>query len=88
MPTTEVPIQPKSATDRATVSKVGEEVAVPGGQKVTVDEQLRNETLIISDIFQMNELDALELLLTGMHRLFGSRVIVVQENSKRGTSTD
>lgn len=34
-------------------------------QKVTVEDVFSNEAIILSDLFDMNEIDALELVLTG-----------------------
>lgn len=36
------------------------------GVKVTIDQSVCDETVIISDIFNLNEMDALELVLSGM----------------------
>ncbi|VDK42605.1 unnamed protein product [Anisakis simplex] len=54
----------KSAAHRAELEP-NKIVNLPSGQSVQVDADVRNEALIISDIFNCDELDALELISTG-----------------------
>uniref|UniRef100_A0A0R3PEP4 FA complementation group C n=1 Tax=Angiostrongylus costaricensis TaxID=334426 RepID=A0A0R3PEP4_ANGCS len=55
--------QGKSPSDRAKL-KPDSEVVIDG-VKVPVDQALCNEAFVISDIFNLNEMDALELVLSG-----------------------
>ena len=60
-------LQPKSAEQRDKVRKASTEgIAIQGQQgSRLVPEQLLTEALILSDMFDMGELAALELLLAG-----------------------
>ncbi|KHJ80265.1 hypothetical protein OESDEN_20061, partial [Oesophagostomum dentatum] len=53
----------KSPTERAKL-KTNAEIPIDG-VKVAVDQSVCDETVIISDIFNLNEMDALELVLSG-----------------------
>ncbi|KIH63054.1 hypothetical protein ANCDUO_06657 [Ancylostoma duodenale] len=55
--------QGKSPVERAKL-KANAEIPIDG-VKVTVDQSVCDETIIISDIFNLNEMDALELVLSG-----------------------
>ncbi|KAJ1371292.1 hypothetical protein KIN20_033215 [Parelaphostrongylus tenuis] len=55
--------QGKSVSDRARL-KPDSEIAIDG-VKVPVDQALCSEAIILSDIFNLNELEALELILSG-----------------------
>lgn len=50
---------------RTQLNKIGEVVKLESGEAVKVDESLRSEATIISDLFNCDEFDALELVLTG-----------------------
>ncbi|XGW11331.1 hypothetical protein V3C99_012661 [Haemonchus contortus] len=55
--------QGKSSIERVKL-KANAEIPIDG-VKVTLDQALCDETMIISDIFNLNEMDALELVLSG-----------------------
>ncbi|KAI1727325.1 nucleoporins domain-containing protein [Ditylenchus destructor] len=57
--------RPKSNVKRAAISKIGEEVAISGERKIVIDETIRNEATSLSDLFEMDEHDALELVVVG-----------------------
>lgn len=61
--------QPKSAEQREKVRKASTEgIAIQGQQGARLlPEQLISETFILSDLFDLGELAALELLLAGTH---------------------
>lgn len=50
---------------RAAISKLGQEVAISGERKIIIDETIRNEATSLSDLFEMDEHDALELVVVG-----------------------
>ncbi|KJH41617.1 hypothetical protein DICVIV_12416, partial [Dictyocaulus viviparus] len=60
--------QGKSAADRAKL-KPDSEVTIDG-IKLIVDQALCNEAIIISDIFNLNEIDAMELVLSELQATF------------------
>uniref|UniRef100_A0A0N5AVU1 MMS19 nucleotide excision repair protein n=1 Tax=Syphacia muris TaxID=451379 RepID=A0A0N5AVU1_9BILA len=55
----------KSPAHRSQIDKVGAVVSLDSGQSIKIDEGLRAESLIISDVFNCDEFEALELVLTG-----------------------
>ncbi|VDK74292.1 unnamed protein product [Litomosoides sigmodontis] len=55
----------KNSLHRSVLNKSGEVVELDSGEVVKVDDGLRNEALIISDLFNCDEFDALELIITG-----------------------
>lgn len=59
--------QPKRPSDREIVRKANKEPLCLVGidQKVTLGEDFIDETLLISDILEMNEILSVELLLSG-----------------------
>uniref|UniRef100_A0A7E4WAH4 Nucleoporin NUP188 homolog n=1 Tax=Panagrellus redivivus TaxID=6233 RepID=A0A7E4WAH4_PANRE len=57
--------RPKNPSHRATLAQPGSVVTLPNGNKVTISGNLGAEATILSDLFDCNELDALELILTG-----------------------
>ncbi|VDL72169.1 unnamed protein product [Nippostrongylus brasiliensis] len=60
--------QGKSPVERAKL-KADTEIPIDG-VKVAIDQALCNETMIISDIFNLNEMDALELVLSEIQATF------------------
>ncbi|MFH4979505.1 hypothetical protein AB6A40_006214 [Gnathostoma spinigerum] len=55
----------RSSSHRAQLDNIGGSVKLESGQSVKVDQALRSESIIISDLFNCDELDALELVLSG-----------------------
>lgn len=55
--------QAKNAADRAKL-KAGTEVTI-ADTKIVLSEEIANEATIVSDIFNLNEMDALDLILIG-----------------------
>ncbi|EJW87352.1 hypothetical protein WUBG_01736, partial [Wuchereria bancrofti] len=55
----------KNSLHRSVLNKSGEVVELDSGEVVKVDDGLRNEAIIISDLFNCDEFDALELVITG-----------------------
>ncbi|KAM3719353.1 Nuclear pore complex protein [Dirofilaria immitis] len=55
----------KNTLHRSVLNKNGEIVELDSGEVVKIDDGLRNETIIISDLFNCDEFDALELVITG-----------------------
>lgn len=63
--------QAKSPAHRMAIDKVGDVVRLEDGQNVKIDAALRAESLILSDAFDCDEFEALELVITGtFKRLF------------------
>ncbi|VBB30425.1 unnamed protein product [Acanthocheilonema viteae] len=55
----------KNSLHRSVLNKNGEVVELDSGEVVKIDDGLRNEAIIISDLFNCDEFDALELVITG-----------------------
>uniref|UniRef100_A0A915PCU3 Uncharacterized protein n=1 Tax=Setaria digitata TaxID=48799 RepID=A0A915PCU3_9BILA len=55
----------KNALHRSVLYKNGEMVELDSGEVVKIDDGLRSEAIIISDLFNCDEFDALELVITG-----------------------
>ncbi|VIO94114.1 Uncharacterized protein BM_BM5020 [Brugia malayi] len=55
----------KNSLHRSVLNKSGEVLELDSGEVVKVDDGLRNEAIIISDLFNCDEFDALELVITG-----------------------
>jgi len=57
--------KPKNSSQRSLVGKPGSTAVLGNNQKVIVTPDASNEAIILSDLFNINEVDALELILTG-----------------------
>lgn len=55
----------KNSANRTAISKVGEEVPISEDKKIVIDEIIRNEVISLSDLFELDEYDALELVVVG-----------------------
>uniref|UniRef100_A0A915EIR7 Uncharacterized protein n=1 Tax=Ditylenchus dipsaci TaxID=166011 RepID=A0A915EIR7_9BILA len=62
-----LPLQnkPKDAAHRAAINKIGEQLTISEDRKVVIDESIRNEAIALSDLFNIDELDSIELVITG-----------------------
>lgn len=58
-------VQPRNAESREIVRK-GTLEGIPAGQKIIISQAMIDEALILSEMFQLNEICAVELLLAGM----------------------
>uniref|UniRef100_A0A914CLZ9 RecF/RecN/SMC N-terminal domain-containing protein n=1 Tax=Acrobeloides nanus TaxID=290746 RepID=A0A914CLZ9_9BILA len=67
--------KPKNATQRANISNVGKEVTLSHDQKLIINEALKNEAIILSDLYDLNEIEALELIVTGELQLRNFRML-------------
>ncbi|VDK74706.1 unnamed protein product [Onchocerca ochengi] len=61
----QVSVKSKNSLHRSMLNKNGEVVELDNGEVVKIDDGLRNEAIIISDLFNCDEFDALELIITG-----------------------
>uniref|UniRef100_A0A914WFP5 Uncharacterized protein n=1 Tax=Plectus sambesii TaxID=2011161 RepID=A0A914WFP5_9BILA len=59
----------KSAADRAKIEKVGDQITLPGGRSVRVDQSMSAEALILAEVFNINEIAAVDLVLAGESEL-------------------
>uniref|UniRef100_A0A914YCY2 Uncharacterized protein n=1 Tax=Panagrolaimus superbus TaxID=310955 RepID=A0A914YCY2_9BILA len=57
--------KPKNASQRA-LCEPGKTVVLSNGQKFSPDRVISDEAKILSDLFDINEVDAVGLILTGM----------------------
>ncbi|VDM98182.1 unnamed protein product [Thelazia callipaeda] len=55
----------KSMVHRSKLDKSSETVELESGETIKIDEGLKSEAIIVSDLFNCNEFDALELVITG-----------------------